>query len=178
MTFATLLLVLLVVGLATSAYAAFRAAPWLPVRRVDLPRVRRLLDLRPGEVLYDLGAGDGRILLTATRHQPNIRAIGFELSLLMFFIAWTRLLFSRSKALIRLRDFFHLSFADADVIFCFLTPLAMRKLGPKFARECKPDCRIVSYSFSIPGWNPELVDREGGTKTPIFRYRMGRHRAR
>lgn len=166
-------LFLFALGLATTAYAAFRAAPWVPVRSVDLPRVVRLLDLKPGETLYDLGCGDGRVLLASWK--PGVRGVGIELSLPLVLASTLRIFFrGRSRDVrVHVRDFFHVSLREADAIFCFLMPPAMAKLAEQFKRDLKPGCRIVSYTFSLPGWKPEVEDRTGGTGTPIYRYRLG-----
>lgn len=164
---------ILSVLIASAAYAGFRAAPWVPTWGKDFDRVVRLADLQPGDVAYELGAGEGRLLLQFAR-TPASKVLGFEISLVPFAIAWLRVRRLRPRVAILFKDFFRMPLGEANVIFCFLTPPAMRKLQPKFAAECKPGTRIISYAFSIPGWQPELMDKPKPNAMAIYRYVIGR----
>src|SRR5690606_2153381 len=139
----------------TAALAGFLAAPWLPVRQKELTRLFELLPLKPGSVFYDLGCGDGRIMIEAVR-QYSVHAKGFEISMLPFAACWLRLRFFSKRNLVQLRytNLFTVPLYEAETVFCFLTPAAMQKLGAKFVRELRPGARIVSYAFPVPGWEP------------------------
>lgn len=166
-----LLMILAVFG--TAAWASFRAAPFVPLRRADVERMIALANLRHGDVLCDLGCGDGRVLFAAVR-AARVRALGYELSLLPFLIATVRRWLSpdRVSVSIRFKDFFTASFRTPDVFVCFLTPMAMAKLAPKFAREAKAGARILSYAFPLPGWTPVVSDKPGPRLGRIFVYRV------
>lgn len=155
----------------TAAWAGWRAAPYVPTRSADVERMLRLAAVQPGEVVYDLGAGDGRFVLAAA--QRGAQAVGFEISVLPFLVAWlrTRSQRSPSRAQIRWQDFFHQDFSRADVIVCFLTPGAMAQLGPKLRRELKPGARIVSYAFAIPDWTPVTKDKPTPRTMAVYLYR-------
>lgn len=165
-----LALAALIVVAGTAAWAGWRAAPFVPTRQRDVERMLRLAEVKPGELVYDLGAGDGRFLLAAARR--GARAVGFEISILPFLIACLRLALGRATAArIELKDFFRQDLSAADVIVCFLTPAAMAKLGPKFSRELKPGARIVSYAFSLPGWTPAVKDKPTPQTMSVYLYR-------
>lgn len=163
---------ILFILIASAAYAGFRAAPWVPTWGKDFDRVVRLADLKAGEVVYELGAGEGRLLLQFYR-TPAAKIIGFEISLVPYAITWLRVRRMRPRVNIRFKDFFKTNFREANVIFCFLTPPAMRKLQPKFAAECRPGTRIISYAFSIPGWTPQVMDKPRPNAMAIYRYVVG-----
>lgn len=165
----------LLIVLGTAAYASVRAAPWLPVRRDDVKRIIELADAGEDDLIYDLGSGDGRVLIAFARNVKS-RVVGFEISLLPYFWSRLRIMIAGLSRRIEVRfgDFLRRDLSSADVIFCFLTPNAMRKLAPKFHTELKKDVRILSYSFSIPGWLPERVDKPNNDSIPIFVYRVGR----
>ncbi len=162
-----LLLIVLVFG--SAAVASISAAPWLPIRKKDHDRILKAFTKRSGNFV-DLGAGDGRVLTLIASHTPLV-CCGYEVSALPYIAAWIRLRFSSSgkHAQIIAKNFFTIPFGETKNFFCFLTPMAMKKLKEKFERECTPGTRIVSYSFSIPGWTPVSVDRSG-TGIPLYTY--------
>ncbi len=166
-----LALAVLIITAGTAAWAGWRAAPYVPTRQRDVDRMLRLAGVKPGELVYDLGAGDGRFLLAAARR--GARAVGFEISVLPYLIARLRLTVQgqTATARIRLQDFFHQDLSSADVVVCFLTPAAMAKLAPKFNRELKPGTRVVSYAFSLPGWTPAVKDKPTPQTMSVYLYR-------
>jgi tRNA A58 N-methylase Trm61 len=167
-----LLYILVFIGLfivATAAYAGFRAAPWLPTRAKDFQRILDLVNIKPGATIYEFGAGDGR-LCNFFAHTEASRIEGFEISLIPYCIGLLRTIKNRSKVKMRFRDFFRVSSTPADVIFCFLTPPAMKKLGEKFLAECKPGTQIVSYAFPIPQLTAHKISKEKPSDISIFSY--------
>src|SRR5690242_8843318 len=145
-------LVLVLISVGTYAWGAFKAAPFVPTRQADVVRMLELAEIKPGERVFDLGAGDGRFLVTAARRfraQPS----GYEISLIPYLIGKLRLaLAGLPTSAIKFQDFFRVDLSSADVVMCFLTPMAMAKLVPKFQKELRPGTRIVSYAFSLPNW--------------------------
>lgn len=169
---------LLVIGglllvLGTAAYAGLIAAPWVPTRRRDVDRLLTGLDLKAGETVYDLGAGDGRLVAEAAK-RFSVNAIGIELSAMMFVIAKIRSWLYRGPGSVTIKygNFFHTDLRAADAIVCFLTPMAMKKLGPKLWHELKPGARVGSYAFRIPDGTNEIRSKPEPTATPIWLYRQ------
>lgn len=129
------------------AYATWFGAPFLPTAE---PLVRRMVEaagLKPGQTVYDLGCGDGRILLAAAEH--GVTAIGYELSLPMYAYCKLRCLLHRNIR-VRLGDFWRQRYADADVIFCYLLTDTMKTFEKVVWPQLKPGCRVVSHSFKMP----------------------------
>lgn len=164
-------IVLVIAG--TAAWGGLRAAPYLPTRDRDVERMLRLAELQPGEVVYDLGAGDGRFIVAAAKRSAG-RAIGYEISLLPYLVGVLRIFVARvgSSGQMRFRDFFRADISDADVVVCFLTPSAMKKLGEQFRQQLRPGTRIVSYAFPIAGWDPVLKDKPDPKNFAVYLYRM------
>ena len=167
-----LLLIGVFIIFGTAMYASFSAAPWLPVFKKDIKRIIRLADLKPGEVIYDLGSGDGRVLIGLANNTEASRVVGYEISFIVYVISYLRILLLglSKKVEVRFGDFLRRDLSNADVIFFFLTPMAMSKLKPKFQKELKKGTRIISYSFSIPGWKKLSVDRPKEDDMPIHMY--------
>jgi len=154
-------------------FGLFFAAPWVPIGKKDLKRLFSLTSLKDGDVLYDLGSGDGRVIIKAVRDY-RVKAVGFELSILLCLWAklniWLHGLNKQGK--IKFKNFFKEDLGRADVIICFLMPEAMEKLRNKFGEELRTGTRIISYSFSIPGWQPVKIDKPTLKDMPIYLYQM------
>lgn len=164
-------IVFLVVVLGTFALGGFLAAPWVPLWKNDIRRMLKLAEVKPKELVYDLGAGDGRIIIIAAE-EFGAFAVGFEIAFLPYLLGCIRILLKGlpGKARLKYANFFKQDLSQADVICAFLTPQAMKKLKPKLEKETKFGCRIVSYAFSIPGWQPKKIDKPNQKTTAIYLY--------
>lgn len=164
-----LLLVLLAV--ASMAIAGMSFAPWVPSRHKDMGRIFKLAALRAGEVFYDLGCGNGRIIFYAARNSPA-QAIGLELSLPLFLICKIRrLLNGRKNTHFKLKNLFKEDLSRADVVYFFGMPKAIKsKLKDKLERELKKGARVISYAFAVPGWTPAIIDKPSKNDVAIYYY--------
>lgn len=158
--------------LGTFALGGILAAPWVPLWQKDIKRMLKLAEIKPGETLYDLGAGDGRIIIAAARNF-GAKAVGYEIAFLPYLFGWVKILISGQKGKARLlcRNFFAADLSRADVICAFLTPRAMLKLKPKLEIEAKAGCRIISFAFAVPGWQPFLADKPNQKSATVYVYR-------
>ncbi len=175
MFWALIFTLLLFFILGSFAYATLSAAPWLPLSKKDVARMIRFANIKDGELVYDLGCGDARLLIEAVKNN-HCKAIGFEISFLMYIISQLRVLFSgQSKNIsIKFKSFYGTSLVEADVIFTFLTPYAMNKLKDKVERELHSGARLLSYAFSIKGLTPKLIHKENENVTSIFLYSLNK----
>ena len=131
----------------------------------------KLANVKSNEVLYDLGAGDARIITIAAK-EFGAKSIGYEIAVLPYFLGCIKIMLKglRGKAKLKFNNFFEQDLSQADVVCTFLSPRAMEKLKPKFEKELKPGCRIVSFAFSIPGWQPTKKDKPNQKTTAIYLY--------
>ncbi len=139
----------------------FHGIPWQPT---DMKRVKRMLEmaeLKPEETLYDLGCGDGRILIYAAQ-QYHAKAIGIEINPWLYVLTWIRIfsLGLHHRVKVKLKNIHDVSLQNADVITIFLFQNVNDLLRDKFLRELKPGARIVSYVWILKDWEPDLVDQE------------------
>ena len=127
--------------------------------------------LEPGQVLVDLGCGDGRVLRYA-RRRCKARAVGFELNLLAYFKAQV-LCIGLKNIEIRLKNFWAQNLGEADVVFCYLYPDVMPKLSAKLKAELRPGAYVVSCNFALPGFKALRVLRPKGSlhNDPIYIYK-------
>lgn len=131
----------------TFALHLWWGVPYVPT---PLPIVRAMIHaakLQSGDIVYDLGAGDARLLIEAKRAQPGIRAVGFEVVPTIWLLGVLCIALSRVRVVFRCRSFFTHNLSDANVIFLYLSPSMMKKLHAKFTAEIKPGTRIISHGF-------------------------------
>lgn len=143
------------------------------------PAVEKMLDLanlKPGETLYDLGCGDGRILVTAAkRYRAN--AVGVELSDRLAKRAEENAKREgvASKVKVIHGDFMNTDLSRADVVTLYLVTTANETVRPNLERQLRPNTRVVSYDYPIPGWRPiDKTETEGdsGTTHTIYLYQV------
>ncbi|NHK32036.1 MAG: hypothetical protein FK730_11835 [Asgard group archaeon] len=125
-----------------------RGAPWLPTRLKKARKMLTLANVQPNEIVYDLGCGDGRILVMAAR-KFGAKAVGIEIDLLRYL--WCQFLITilclRRKVKVIYGDLFEVDISKADVVFCYLLQSTNDKLEEKLIRELHPSTRIVSNNF-------------------------------
>jgi tRNA A58 N-methylase Trm61 len=114
-----------------------------------------LVDLKPGETFYDLGAGDGRTVVMAAQ-EFGARAVGIELreDLAKKALAAIHELGIQDRVTIVQDDMFNIRLSPANVIFLYLTTSANDKVKPKLEKELQQGARIVSHDYEILGWKP------------------------
>jgi len=117
-----------------------------------------------GDVLYDLGSGDGRIPITAVQKYNVTRATGVEINPERIEEAQQNLKAAGVGDRVRFRneDLFEADFSDATVVTLYLLPALNVKLLPKLLKELKPGTRIVSHAFAMGDWKPERTLEVGG----------------
>lgn len=145
--------------------------PYVPTRKKYVRNIIKLLDLKKGEVVYDLGCGDGRFLEEASKITKT-KSIGYETAPIPYVLAKLRQIFSRTKFDVLMQSFYRTSFANADVIYCYLGPETMQKLAPKFLKECKKGTRIYSNSFSIKSIPSTKTWKKDGKIPNMFLYEI------
>ncbi len=153
----------------TFAYAAIKGAPWVPTVGKDLERFLALAKIQPGQRMYDLGCGDGRLVVAAA--EAGAEARGVELSLFPFAMAVFRQLLSPSRARVKIlfRDIWHTDLSDADIVYFFLMPKVYPKLKEKLEKELKKGAKVITYVWAMPGWQAEKVDEaEGRAKMYLY----------
>jgi cyclopropane fatty-acyl-phospholipid synthase-like methyltransferase len=129
--------------------------PFVPTAE---PAVRAMLDLagvRAGDVVYDLGSGDGRIVIAAARHY-GAHAVGIDINPELNRIARENAKRAGVEHLVRFeeKDMYQVNLRPASVVTLFLLKSVNLKLRPKLLRELRPGARVVSHSFDMGEWKP------------------------
>jgi len=141
------LIILAAVGL--FSFVVFFGAPYVPTMKAQRRAALKLLDLQAGQTLYDLGCGDGQLLVEAAKQ--GIKSVGFELNPLLVLVAKARSLQHRSLIRVRWANFWRADLSAADGLFVFLIGHYMAKLDRKLSRETLKPIKLASVAFKIPG---------------------------
>jgi len=149
-----------------------QGAMYTSTARVKIRTALDAVSMKPGELLVDIGCGDGRVL-RAARKRYGVKGLGFEINPIAYMKA--RLLTMGRKGLeVRCRNFWKADLGGADVVSCYLFPDVMRKLGMKLGNELAAGARVISFNFPIPGWRHQAVLRAASklNNDPIYIYRI------
>jgi predicted TPR repeat methyltransferase len=129
-------------------------APYVPTPMNVVQEMLKLAGAGPGDVLYDLGCGDGRIIMAAVEEFNVDRAVGFEINPRM--AEATRMkVYDRDlqgKVAVLQADFFKEDLSGATIVTLYLTTMGNNRLRPKLERELRPGARVVSHDFPITDW--------------------------
>jgi tRNA A58 N-methylase Trm61 len=150
-----------------------RRVPYVPTPNPVVKKMLELAQVGAGETVYDLGAGDGRVLIHAVR-EYEATGVGIENNRARVVRAERnlRLCGVEDKAKIVRQDFFRTDLSNADVVTLYLLPDTNRALLPKLLTELKPGARIVTHDFPLPMIKPVIKERlnHNGESHYIFLY--------
>jgi SAM-dependent methyltransferase len=133
--------------------------PFVPTPPEVVDRMLELAEVKSGDVLYDVGSGDGRIVIQAAKNY-GIRAVGIEIDGDLVEKARAR---ARAEGVAHLTEFreedaFAADISEATVVTLYMLPEFNFKLKPKLSK-LKPGARVVSHDFGIEGWPPDRVEK-------------------
>jgi protein-L-isoaspartate O-methyltransferase len=174
---------LLIIALSPSPIRSQDEIPFVPTPMEVVDRMLEIAEVKQGDVVYDLGSGDGRILIRAAK-KYGVRGVGIEMD------AWL-VDASRAKAKeegvdhlveIRNEDALKADLSEATVITLYMLPWFNEMMRPNFQKQLRPGSRIVAHDYGIEGWPPTKIEklpqveiREGGYvhQHVIFLWRIG-----
>lgn len=129
-----------------------------------------MLEVDEGDMVFDLGCGDGR-WLSRTVKDRKARAIGVEIDPFRVIVSWLRLVFSGTSRCAKVvwGNMYEVDLTDADAVILFLSEEANAKLSPKLERELSPGSRVASFYHKLPGWTP-VKTRKNREEYEIYIY--------
>lgn len=160
-----LLWAFLIVCVLLFGYVVLFGAPYVPTLRKQTHDALKLLDLKEGDLLLELGSGDGRLLLLAAKQ--GIRGIGYELNPILVWYARARLWRFRHLVTIKRANYWKLTLPKAQGIYVFLLQKYMQKLDKKIEQDFSTPVKLVSFAFTIPGKKP--VRRIRGMRLYLYK---------
>ncbi len=161
---------LLVILLGFFGIGGLSLAPWVPLYPSDHKRVMDILNLKSGDILYELGSGTG-IVTTNAGLIYGVTATGIEISPVLFCYSVLKKYIKQSHgARFWLKNLYTTNLSDATVIYIYGMPNKNGKVVAKLQKECKPGTRIISYTFHMPGLQHTVRHRDTDTQVPIYEY--------
>ena len=148
---------------------ALYGLPPVSTKPERIRKALKLAHLQPDERLYDLGAGDGRVLLIAAR-DFGAKAVGIEVGPVQCAWIWLRLMAGgfANQIQVRWENFYKAKLSEADVVFVYATSTEVNKLASHLEQQMKQGSRLVSISADFPEWEPSAFD----DRDLIFIYEM------
>ncbi len=153
-----MLWLVLIIVLSLFCLVIIFGAPYVPTLANQRRAALDLLELRPGQLLYELGCGDGQLMLEAAAR--GIQVVGFELNPLLVAVARWRTRHHRSLVEVRWANFWWADLTAADGVFVFLIDHYMDKLNRKLRAEVVKPLKVASVAFAIPSKRP-VAKRRG-----------------
>lgn len=176
MIFIYFLLIILFYILAISFFTIFvvqvmasftTIAPFISIPKGIEKEIEKALNMHDRDIFYDLGCGDGRILLQIAELNKNIKIIGIEIAFLPFWIAKLRTRNCKNIT-IRRENIFRTNLEDATHIFMYLAVKPASKMFEEIQKQCKPGTVVVSCDFKLENIEPtKIISLEGISKNRI-----------
>lgn len=142
---------------------------YVPTPQPVVDAMLKLANVQKGDILYDLGSGDGRIPVTAAR-EYGVRAVGIDIDPERVAEAKANVEKAGVGDLVEIRegDLFEADFSEASVVTLYLLDSLNQKLRPKLLAELKPGSRIVSHAFRMGDWEPEAEQNIDGSNIYLW----------
>lgn len=167
--FLGLFLLIFILALLWILVPALYGLPSIPTKPDRIRKALKLANLQADETLYDLGAGDGRVLLIAAG-EFGAQAVGIEVGPIQCVVIWLRAIASGfgEKIQVRWGNYLNADLREADVVFLYATSQEVLKLAPYLEKQLKQGARVVSISADFHEWEPSNFDEHD----LIFVYEM------
>lgn len=150
-------------------------APVYPTPQTVVDQMLTLAQIKPGETVYDLGCGDGRIVIRAAE-KFQAHAVGIEIRRDVYEKTLARVasLGLSDQVKIVHGNALKYDLSPADVVTLYLLTSSNERLKPILLKDLKPSARVVSHDFEIRGWKPAAVNKMqvGGRPHMIYLYRI------
>jgi SAM-dependent methyltransferase len=146
--------------------------PYVPTPQDIVDRMLAMVKVNRNDVVYDLGSGDGRILITASQRY-GARGVGYELDPRRIQEANenARAAGVQDRVKFIKQDLFEADLSAATVVTLYLLPQVNLKLRPKLLRELRPGARIVSHNYGLGDWDPVKTERlDSGNREHLVFY--------
>jgi trans-aconitate methyltransferase len=155
--------------------------PYVPTKEPIVDRMLQMANVKPGDVLYDLGCGDGRIVIAAAK-RFGIRGVGIDIDPQR--IAEAQENARKAGVADRVKfiegDLFDADIKEATVMTLYLLPDVNLRLRPKLLSDLRPGTRIVSHNYDMGDWKPEQTVKltVDGTEHVVYSWTVPKRAAR
>ncbi|RLG84554.1 MAG: SAM-dependent methyltransferase [Thermoprotei archaeon] len=150
--------------------------PYVPTNMEILDTIFSLAKFRKDDIFYDLGCGDGRVVIEAVKRHDIKKAVGIEIREELVKTARENVKKAglEEKVEIIHGDFFNIPLTNATVVYMYLTRSVNKLLKPKLKKELRIGARIITLDFEIPGWRPvAVIKRNRIVQNTVYLYVKG-----
>jgi len=149
----------LALGVATVPQARASDVPFVPTPDAAVRQMLEMVDAKPDDVVYDLGSGDGRIVIAAVRDFDVQRAVGVDLDPKLVETSRRNAEAAgvSDRAAFIHGNIFEVDFSEATVVTMYLLNSVNLKLRPRLLDELRPGTRLVSHQFTMSDWEPDAM---------------------
>jgi SAM-dependent methyltransferase len=152
----------------TAAPARPLDVPYEPSAPAVVEAMLQLADVKPGDVVYDLGCGDGRIVIAAAKRGARGVGVDIDPARIQEARANARAAGVEDRVEFRVGDLFEANVAPASVVMLYLWPEVNLRLRPKLRAELRPGTRIVSHAHDMGDWAPQRTTVVGGARVLLW----------
>lgn len=144
--------------------------PYVPSPPEVVEKMLKIAKVTSEDVVYDLGCGDGRLLITAVKKFGAKKAVGYEIRKDLYEELVRRIETEKlfNKVFVYNEDLLKADLSEATVVTLFLTSSANEKIKPKLEAELKHGARIVSHEFTFKDWIPQKVEELSWHKIYLY----------
>ncbi len=160
-----ILITAILISLGSTFQLAAQDVGYVPTRTPVLNAMLRLADVKSTDVVYDLGCGDGRIVIASAK-EYGARGVGIDIDPVRIEEANQNAKKANVTHLVEFReaDLFESDFSEATVVTLYLLNTLNEKLKPILLEQLKPGTRVVSHAFEMGDWEPEFTREVDGTR--------------
>ena len=154
-------------------YSSFKGAPYVPTKMKVLEQILIPAKLNKNSFLMELGSGDGRMLIFASK-RFGVRGLGVDINPLLVF--WSNIWAKQDKVekriSFRVKNIFNTDLSPADCVYIFLMPELIEKLTEKMEKELKKNTMVIAHGFPVKRWKKKLVHTLKQSPFPTYYYRV------
>lgn len=154
-------------------YSSIKGSPFVGTDKKLIKKILEEAKLKKNKIFYDLGCGDGRVIISAVKNY-QVKGIGVDVNPILLKIALlnSQILHLNKKKIQFIRDdICRINFRNADYIYLFLMPQLINKLKPKL-EKLKKGTIIISHGFKIEGWENKLVKKLTNNPFSTYYYKV------
>jgi len=145
---------------------------YVPTSNKIIDAILKNAGLKKGQVFFDLGSGDGRVVRTAVK-KYQVRGVGIEINPLLILVSWILAKMEKLNNIeFRRENLFTTDIKNADVIFVFLMPETLKSLKSKIINECQKEVLFISHGFVVEGWEKYLQKKISRRDFSTYYYRL------
>ncbi|MEM2940446.1 MAG: rRNA adenine N-6-methyltransferase family protein [Thermoproteota archaeon] len=144
--------------------------PYVPSPSEVVDKMLELAKVTSNDIVYDLGCGDGRLLLAAVKKFGARKAVGYEIRRDLYeeLVKTIQKEGLSNRIFVYNEDLLNADLSESTVVTLFLTTSANEKLKPKLEAELKPGTRIVSHEFTFKDWAPQKIEELSWHKIYLY----------